>query len=622
VKKFIVILVFLFYVSVVSASQNWWNFGNVGYNEGNTFPYFGSSIPSNHNLSNPRSCEVVLPLKYSPVVGDLNNDGINEIVVLTSGNEFRLYDFDCNFLTSFDLGQNSLAMPVIRNINGDVNLDVLVLGEVNLTAYTFASDLNVSVIGAVKTNSSVEFGLACDVISGVDVCLSFENPNKLHRYNVDAFTHINYSQALPNTQEFREFVSSLDGLASAKFSSGTLYEVAVGLAPDNAGIAGAFTFSLAGNKKIDCNSSAGTLVFTSNSLVTTGLAKLGIGAQSNVLLENIRVSTNKDYAFICDVSGNTARVKILNQSSWIYSNWAVADFNLDGGNEACIQFYNTTDNFNHLVCYNSGYAAVLDKPMSKHPSSISLGLAEFDTTNPYMEAVNSYGIFSFNGTEWLTLFNITAYPLSFDGRVQIVERDTSRTNWVIYGESTKLLIFGYGSYTAVTCGNLICDGAENPITCAVDCLGNATIGFIPGLASGEACANSSSCASQKCLYGYCSLKDAGENCHSPTECLSVVCLDGKCTKPSLWQSVEAGKDGVFGDDEKTNNFLSLATIVVVCGSVMVAGGIPGIVGGIVLSLLMSAFFAYVGWLSAWFFVVEMLGLIALATIMMFIRAGK
>ena len=117
------------FCSMVLANNNWWNFGNVGYNEGNSYVYFGSDIPSNHNLSNQRICEVVAPIKYTPLVADLNNDGLNEILVATSTNELRIYDFTCNYLVSFELGQNWLAAPVVRNVNGDVYLDDFAGGD-------------------------------------------------------------------------------------------------------------------------------------------------------------------------------------------------------------------------------------------------------------------------------------------------------------------------------------------------------------------------------------------------------------------------------------------------------------------------------------------------------------
>ena len=349
---------------------------------------------------------------------------------------------------------------------------------------------------------------------------------------------------------------------------------------------------------------------------------MGFGSNPTGLFINSRVAANKDLAYVCDVTG-TSRLVITNFSTQIYSNWAVADFNLDGGNEACIHIWNSTDSLNHIVCYNSGYSAILDKVLPKHSSAIGLAIADFNASNGYMEAVTPEGIFQYDGASWVSLFNVSSYPISFDGRVQVVERDFSRSNMVIYSESTKMLVYGFDSSEAVTCGDGICSGAENPITCAVDCLGNATIGFVPGIATGEFCVNSSQCSSGKCLYGFCTLKDQGESCSAASQCLSAICSGGVCKKASLWKMLDAAKDVQLGDDSETNNLVSLLTLAFIGGGLIATGNPIGVAVGLFFVFAGGIFFVSVGWLSFWIFALGLIGALIGATFMViFVMGGK
>ena len=147
---------------------------------------------------------------------------------------------------------------------------------------------------------------------------------------------------------------------------------------------------------------------------------------------------------------------------------------------------------------------------------------------------------------------------------------------------------------------------------------NSTLTQVVGsLSTGVPCEEDSDCATGNCEYGICSKKGGLENCDIDGDCISGICLNGKCTKPSIWAGIDASKDQLLGDDDSTNNFISLFFIFGLCALFVVKGGKSGVLPAVGVFFFGSIFFAIVGWLSPFIMIGNLIaGLVMFVVIMM------
>lgn len=125
----------------------------------------------------------------------------------------------------------------------------------------------------------------------------------------------------------------------------------------------------------------------------------------------------------------------------------------------------------------------------------------------------------------------------------------------------------------------------------------------PFLQVGESCAEDWECFTKLCNYLHlCDRKGFLAPCVSNVECQSGVCTNGKCTKPSLWTTIDQTKTDTAGNDEATNNLVSIIIALVISIALMVvcwrlgAGELSAVAGGVNFIIAMF-FFTLGGWLS-------------------------
>lgn len=116
------------------------------------------------------------------------------------------------------------------------------------------------------------------------------------------------------------------------------------------------------------------------------------------------------------------------------------------------------------------------------------------------------------------------------------------------------------------------------------------------------CSVNSDCVTGLCNMGRCSQKGGGSSCNNDFECLSGSCNGWVCSAPSLWQTIDSGKTSLFGNDEFTNDFISLLIAFLVFalifgGSVYLSQMGAGLIVGGASFMALCIFFAIVGWLS-------------------------
>ena len=614
-KKILLYPIFLLLLSVfVLANANWFNYANVGYDEANSYIGFASNIPSNHNVSSPFTCEISEAPIFSPIIADFDVDGDNEIIIFTV-DKIKIYDFGCSELQTINMGENIVSMGSIVNTDEDIYPEFVVFGSSVIKWFEWNTDSdNFVMLDFMSLKGSSEFGGSCALYE--NNCFSVNGSRKqIIIYDLDDKTSFSKTVTTDNLQN----PAFLQGYAMTRFTDSSTREFAIGEADVTAGFR-TRVLSLEGNTSFVCEHVGASTWgnFRPNAII----GRLGVGTNpNNLFVSGYTSGVNRFMFSICNNNGEQkifSGVSLDNQ----VSNWAIGDFNIDGSNEACIIYYNSTWSHNVLSCWDSAYTRIFQSNITIDNPYSGFIMGEFDNTNNFMEIVNNHGVWRYEiATDGFTLINnISSFVGDNNGTFIISESDTSRTNYAVYTEPSRLLVIGFLSGFSVSCGDGVCSGSENPLICPADCLINVSAPPSDLALSGEACDNNSMCVTDYCIYGYCSEKGQGMECVHNYECISNLCRNGKCTKPSAWDNIDASKDNIMGDDEETNNLVSIATMVLFGGTVMVSGGIIHAIGGILIVLLLGGFFAWVGWLSAWIFVICMIITIIGGFIVIFLKS--
>jgi len=614
--------------SLTLANLEWFNYGNVGYSIGNDYVYFGSLLQSNHNVSDKFSCEISTSALFSPVIADFNLDGFNEIVVVNSLDEVRVYDFGCSLLFVQNLGEDIKSMPSVLNWNENEYSEFVVHSVSKITIFEYDSIAgNYSAIKSVDTVGSAEFGLVCSSELPDAICMSI-NGSRIDSivYNIDNDLYSVLSDFyLANDKVTNS--APFGGLGIGKFIHTTELDIPVVGVDASSGLRG-YILSSNLDEDYNCQIEVPSSTFSQLSQVHVGYAGLGSATSpSNFFMSGkMRQGASKYYyASICDNSA-TRRVFIKSGSGLDdITNWAVSDFDGINGNDACILYFNSTADSSQFVCVNSGYNVFFNQFYNVTRGYSYLGVADFDNSNSnYMEFVTIDGIIRYNPTNnsFSNIYDITGLLSNQSASIQVVRSDTSNSNNVVYTQGDKVFVIGFSAVNVVSCGDSVCSASESVYTCPVDCLVNSSAP--PDLlGSGEGCVNSSECVTGLCLYNYCALKGNGVTCSADYQCLSGDCgTNGKCKKASLWETIDAGKSESFGDDTNTNNLISIVTMSAI-GYGFIASGNPfGIVAGFIIIIAFGGFFVAVGWLQFWIFMVMILVAIASGLVMLLLKAGS
>ena len=142
------------------------------------------------------------------------------------------------------------------------------------------------------------------------------------------------------------------------------------------------------------------------------------------------------------------------------------------------------------------------------------------------------------------------------------------------------------------------------------------------LDSGEFCNSDAECQTGLCEYHYCTLQKERGICTFDEQCLSGECSKNVCTKAGIWDSIEASKTQQYGNDDKSNNFVSLVFMLGIPMVILIGGGASLV--AVILSLgafiVLGFFFALVGWLSP-FILLGIIILVLFALVLLFLLKG-
>ena len=130
ILAFIALLIIAFSASVV-LGESQQNYTRTGGTDGN---FNGGEGIFNSNLGVSEvtySTRVLSDAQFHPLVADLDNDGINEIIAFDGGNVRLYHNSSLTIVDSFSIGANEISNAQIFDIDGDGLQEIIIAGQDN-----------------------------------------------------------------------------------------------------------------------------------------------------------------------------------------------------------------------------------------------------------------------------------------------------------------------------------------------------------------------------------------------------------------------------------------------------------------------------------------------------------
>lgn len=619
--KKILYLIFLILFSVSAyANFNWYQEANADYVTigGNSYIGYASNFAG--ATSNFSQCGLGINTNYNSLAADFTLAGYSQILVFDA-NTLYFYDTNCDLLGITSIGATIQDQPVIMNTDGDSYPEVIILTSTDIHKIEYQTlSSTFEIIDSISTSTSYE-ALTC--LYSRDKCYLFnEGDRNVSSVDLDTGAYTLNLNLLTYAYDDLPAYSSLSSVSQTTGAGTIYYTLVCGM-------------TYLTNANMYCNMIKTDIYGNATNSATITMS--GFGAKPSALKQvngfGAKLGSNlKFFVTACDdvrggfnavydVSGTQIFSSGYNaycddQSS--FSNWAVADYNKDGQNEACyVGHSNAAISNGYLYCidafanplYNTSFGSAANK-------TYSLALMDFNNSKSTLGVVTVGGVYYPNSTvELQKVYNTGESPIGVYAKLGITFTGLSQINGFWYsGNSVSALVFP--TFVSVVCGDDACDGLENSLTCPQDCSLNST-GILN--ATGFPCVNDSDCAFGKCLYNTCSLLGSYEECNSDNDCISGSCIHGKCSKVTLWEQIDYSKTENFGDDANTNNLLAFIIMITVAVGIGAAiGKFSGWIGGaigVISFYAIGFFFAITGWLSPFAIfglIISFIGLIGLS----------
>jgi len=651
-------LIFILGLSFVNANLYWSQEANANYDLGVTGV---RGIAYGSNYLNPVSdvtggdyewCPITKS-DYTPIISDFGQTGDLKVVVTDkTSDKLSVYNPDCSLFQEIDVGSSIDAMPVLLRPKNYFDQQIIVLTEGFLKSYEYDLDLGYFIlVGTTELHSSGSINyyyLTCfDFV--------FDSENDLQCIAIGYYLTSSYV-ALCNMENFSMISYEVDSITYPILFKEIGYN---GLSNFRSPVDDDSFYIPLGFYEMRTDKYYGDLLnVTGSSLISYYGSNVFTDADENYYKDssdfiakignNYRIfsyrysgnsSGNSYYSsvFINDLSGNnlfylastetgTGTFDMDNVTYKRFSNWAVADYDKDGSNEACFLVKKVNDEV-WLQCYEStlsesngdirvNYTSIMNDNVS------NFVLADFVPTKSVLGIATKEGIFypddKVFSTDKLAGFG---FPIT------TISNTYGQVPMYVYTDSDEGFIV-YADVELDSCGNGECEYWESPLSCCDydDCLaGNSTrcdccyfppdVDYEGEYREGSPCETDDDCEGNLiCEYGVCTKLIFGGECEQDSDCLSGECLNGYCTKSSWWNKLSASKDQQFGDDVNTNNFIALFFIIAIAGYLMFNGNV---LAGILAMFILAIFFTIVGWLSVFIlFGFILTGLIAIVIKMM------
>jgi len=619
---FIILLIFTFL-----GNSNWFQNSNsdLSVTGGNAFIGYASNYNGVSNASYEK-CEIETSV-FPVVSADFDNSGVPQIVT-TQSSTIRIYDSDCAFSNAFTPNGNIRAEPILLNTDGDELIEIFVLNGSSLMGFEY-NELS----GSFEMFKNIDYS---SITTNLD---AFSCANNFENFTCLAVKQGSKDIILINIVN-ESVVNVPNSLQQNWVNSGSQYKTGI----SNSRTLGStnFLFTICGQyasgiSYCDITDITGTRVTTFNSN-NYGFTVDGIYQQDafisklgNVfrifVSEKIHTTAGSRVSYRIGTLDGTKLVdtsKSDTQEESI-SNFMVGDYDKDGSNEACIIVKNGTFAYNPtnatwLKCYDSDLSLqsdidVTDVLNASENNFFGSVMADYNSSSSNLGIALYDGIYYQDGSDFVKSYNTgVSKSTSRVGRLITVFGNTDASPNAVYTDTATGFIFR-NIASSVICGNDICENSENSLTCPEDCSIDAE-GLLNN--TGDPCFSNDDCKSGLCEYGFCVLKGSGVECNFDYQCLSGECKNNICTKPSYWARISASKTQQFGEDDNTNNFISLFFMILIPAFIIYHGnGSKGSISvGMGVFFMLAIFFAVVGWLSLFlmfglFFIVLIMAVILL-----------
>ncbi|MDP3765685.1 MAG: cadherin-like domain-containing protein [Nanoarchaeota archaeon] len=394
-------LLFLIF-STISVRGDWTQY-QFSQNSSGFFPItnpFDSTTIINLTNSNNGS-------NFQPLVGDLNGDDVNEVVVFGINNVF-VYNTYLNLKTQYNLGGNILGQPALFNVSGNKGLELVLslnVSDVNYFIMYNYSNAFTPISNITISNNLSGSGIKCTSLNSTKSCIFMDNVFSIHVVNlsnannpVDNATQVSNSPNRANTTNYETIP------AIADFDNDGNKEALFWNDNDAGDRFGFVVFDLLDKTK-DAAPSAGTfLPYLSNE-------KIGqpIFVKSNFSLTYIAFASNTATTGQIRAFNGTG-TNLANKGAWpqslispdlalVSGTLLAIDCDSDGLEDIAGMAYGGAATRSRLFCYNG------DRTQIYSINSIdSLNIIETTATavnisgNSTPEIVTYKGVYSFDGT--------------------------------------------------------------------------------------------------------------------------------------------------------------------------------------------------------------------------------
>lgn len=567
-KIILFLVIFNIYILSCYANDVWYQEANAGLDLDGANGFLAFSSNQNNRLSpelvSYSRCYITGSV-YTPIIADLNYDGVQDIIT-TNSNGFNVFSSSsCALEDQINLNSRETlqAMPVFTNFDENALQEIVVLSnsvlywyQVNLTsqAYEVLKSINYS---TVSSSADMNWFTCFRSATYGKYCIAFDRSVKnTYFFDYELATVSKNTNTLPyNAHAFGSsngITTVIDGI-DAQYSpfcfiqGATANDINCGIV-NQSGVYNGITFG----GLASASTAIGSIQYLS-----TFYARLGNLYRIFSNVEYTKTSPEHSYR-VYDTIGNNVFNATYSTNQYVASindssNWMIADYNKDGLNEACIlQDLNGTLNVT-LRCWDGTFGTVLIQHNFTGILNISksLVMADFVPSNPYMSISSAEGIFFFNSSLNMvqTLFKTNLTLSSTDHKRSGIVTGVSFSGSPIYVYATTSYgIVVQNSLISQLCGNNVCDAYESEFSCPADCRPLVTNGT---------CFIDTDCpdAYPKCLGGRCVNGYSGIPCINYMQCPinASLCFNGYCVAGIYQEIIDTNITNVLEGDQAVQN---------------------------------------------------------------------
>lgn len=467
-KKIILLSLFLvFFITSVNANSYYNSEGNAGDFISSYLQPFASTTISHHGYT-PDICTINQGSDYDTLINDLDGDGQNEIFISDSSGIY-VYNFTCGLEATLITG-SVFSSPLITDDD-----EIVYLSSGGLKVFTYNNGYINSKNISDGRSYATQYVFGCDMIT--KNCITVVSNTNYVLYNIDSSSVINKSySSLGDVIPPQPFHGNM-------FNRYTFSDVSGILFTNDRNFGGTDTRYLNilyenGSSTVNVQVTASA---TFSAFPSVPLYALGSDTTSKASRIYLTAKESSDATIYQLFDGTFTSQKQVFVRGGFVTNFALSKWEI--GNifpYACLIRWNVSDDQYKLNCYDSTATLVYDIPfevgMTNETGIKSLYMADFTQSNAYIEVVTEDGIFSYDGSSWDNLVNITAYRSGTGGGLSIAYKDTTTgINYAVYTESDQAVVFGLLGVDEVIvpqyCGDDICQASigEDEFSCPIDC---------------------------------------------------------------------------------------------------------------------------------------------------------